>query len=115
MPGHPEKTCQEAVVIVSHPGAAQPATELGALLASARAQAAAACARSLELQQWTTHVLTEARAARRISADARHQRRVSPAGRDLMQQPAITPRTPGPHAGPDRPSGRIVTPDVQGR
>jgi hypothetical protein len=74
------------VVIVSHPGAAQPATGLADLLAGARAQAAAACARSLELQQWTTHVLTEARAARRTSADARRQRRSAPAGQDLMQQ-----------------------------
>jgi len=55
---------QEAVVIVSGPGAAQPATELGGLLA-------AACARSGELQQWTQwtkDVLTEARAARWVGA-----------------------------------------------
>jgi hypothetical protein len=32
--------------------------ELAALLAGAMAQAAAACARSQELQQWTTYVLT---------------------------------------------------------
>jgi hypothetical protein len=42
---------REAVVIVSHPGAAQPATELAGLLASAWAQAAAALTRSQELQQ----------------------------------------------------------------
>jgi ANTAR domain len=71
---------------VSHPSAAQPATELAGLLASAWAQAAAACARSQELQQWTTHVLTKARAARLTGAEARHRRRSSPAGRDLMQQ-----------------------------
>ena len=75
-----------AVVIVSHSGAAQPATELPGLLASARAQAAAALTRSQELQQWTEHVLAEARTARRTSAQARRQRRSSPAGRDLMQQ-----------------------------
>ena len=73
-------------MIVPHPGAARPATELTGLLASARAQAAAACARSAELQQRTTHVLTEARTARGTSAQARRQRRSSPAGRDLMQQ-----------------------------
>jgi hypothetical protein len=71
---------------VSHPSVAQPATELADLLAGAIAQAAAACARSQELQQWTTHVLTEARASQRTSAQARHQRRTSPAGRDLMQR-----------------------------
>jgi ANTAR domain len=75
-----------AVVIVSHPGAAQPATELPGLLASAWAQAAAALTRSQELQQWTTQVLAEARAARRTSAEARRQRRSSTAGRDLMQR-----------------------------
>jgi hypothetical protein len=51
-----------------------------------RQRAEAACARSAELQQRTTHVLTEVRAARRTSAEARRQRRSSPAGRDLMQQ-----------------------------
>jgi hypothetical protein len=74
------------VVIVSRPAAAPPATELAGLLASATAQAAAACARSLELQRWTTIVLAEARAARHTSADARQQRRSTPAGRDLLQQ-----------------------------
>jgi ANTAR domain len=77
---------QEAVVIVSYPGAAQPDTALGGLLAGSSAQAAAACARSGELQQWTRHVLAEARAARRTSAEARRLRRASPAGRDLMRQ-----------------------------
>jgi hypothetical protein len=77
---------QEAVVIVSSPGAAQPATELDGRLASARAQAAAACARSEELQQWTTHVLTKAQDVQRITVEARRQRRSSPAGRDLMQR-----------------------------
>jgi ANTAR domain len=83
----------EAVVIVSHPGAAQPVTELAGLLDSATAQAAAACARSLELQQWATHVLTDARAARTdaraarlTSADARRQRRSSASGQELMQR-----------------------------
>ena len=71
---------------MSHPGAAQPATEPDDLLARARAQAAAACARSLELQHWTEHVLLKSRAARRAIAEARRQRRSSPAGRDLMQQ-----------------------------
>jgi len=74
------------VVIVSHPGIAQPATELGDLLAGAWAQAAAACARSGELQQWTMRVLTRTQAARRTSAEARRQRRASPAGQDLMQR-----------------------------
>jgi hypothetical protein len=76
----------EAVVIVTHPGAARPATEPDDRLASARAQAAAACARCADLQQWTTHVLTRARAVQRAVAEARRQRRSSPAGRDLMQQ-----------------------------
>ena len=67
-------------------GAAQPVPELANLLASARAKAAAACARSQELQQWATDVLTEVRATQRTSAQARHQRRASPAGQDLMQQ-----------------------------
>jgi hypothetical protein len=71
---------------VPHPGAAQPATELDDVLASARMQAAAACARSQDLQQWTTHVLTQARAARETSAEARRQRLASRAGQDLMQQ-----------------------------
>ena len=71
---------------MSHSGVAQAATELTDFMASARAQAAAACARSAELQQWTTHVLSMAQAARRTSAEARRQRRSSPAGRDLMQQ-----------------------------
>jgi len=66
--------------------AREPATELAGFLASAIAQAAAACARSQELQQRTTHVLTEAQAARRTSAEARRQRRVAPAGQDLMQR-----------------------------
>jgi hypothetical protein len=76
----------EVVVIVSHPGAAQPDTELDDLLADTIAQAAAACARSQELQQWTTHVLTKARAVQRTSAQARRQRRSSQAGRDLMRR-----------------------------
>src|SRR5216117_60108 len=75
----------ERVVIVSDPGAAQPATELGGRLAGTWAEAAAACARSEELQRWTRHVLTEAQAAQRTSAEARHRRRSSPAGRGLMQ------------------------------
>jgi len=74
----------EAVVIVSHPGALPP--ELDDRLAVTGARAAAACARSAELQQWTTLVLTEARAVRRTSAQARRQRRVAPAGQDLMQR-----------------------------
>jgi hypothetical protein len=74
------------VVIVSSPGAVQPTTELDDRLAYARAHAAAACARSKELQQWTMHVLTEAQAVRRTVAEARCKRRSSPAGRDLMQQ-----------------------------
>ena len=73
-------------MIVSRPGAAQAATEPGELLASAWAQAAAACARSEELQQWTTHMLIKTRATRQTSAEARRQRRSSPAGRDLMQR-----------------------------
>ena len=68
-------------MIVSYPPVAM---ALGGLLAGATAQAAAACARSGELQQWTSHVL--AQAARRTSAEARRLRRSSPAGRDLMQQ-----------------------------
>ena len=55
-------------------------------MAGAWEQAAAACARSGELQQWTEHVLAEARAARLTSAQARRRRRSSPAGRDLMRQ-----------------------------
>jgi hypothetical protein len=74
------------VKIVSDSGPAQPVTELDDLLASARAQAAAACARSQELQQWTEHVLTEARAVQRTSVKARRQRRSSPAGQDLIRQ-----------------------------
>jgi hypothetical protein len=86
--GSPSATLpdREAVVIVSGPGAAQPAAELGHLLAGAWAQAAAACARSGELQQQASQVLAEARAARRASAQAWHRRRSSPAGRDLMQR-----------------------------
>jgi len=71
---------------VSHSGVAQATTGFSDLMAGARAQAAAACARSAELQKWTTHVLTRARAVRRTSAEARLQRRSSPAGRDLMQR-----------------------------
>ena len=71
---------------MSHSGAAQPVPELADLLARARAQAAAACARSQELQQWATDVLTEVRATQRTSTQARHQRRASPAGQDLMQR-----------------------------
>jgi len=77
---------KEAVVIVSYPGVAQPVTELAVFLASARAQAAAACARSEELQQWTLYVLTKAQTVQRAVVEARRQRRSSPAGRDLMQQ-----------------------------
>ena len=73
-------------MIVTSPSVARPATELAVFLASARAQAAAACARSQELQQWTTQVLTKAEAARRTSAQARRQRQSAPAGRNLMQQ-----------------------------
>jgi hypothetical protein len=83
---NPEQACHQAAVIVPHPGAAQPAPALAGLLASAMAQAAVACARSQELQQRTTYVLTQARTARGTSAQARRQRRASPAGRDLMQQ-----------------------------
>jgi hypothetical protein len=81
-----DRMTKKAVVIVSHSGAAQLVPELAGTLASARAQAAAACARSLELQQWTTNVLTEARAVQRTSAQARRRRRGSPTGQDLMQQ-----------------------------
>jgi hypothetical protein len=73
----------EAVVIVSHPA---PPPELDDRLVVTGARAAAACARSAEVQQRTTLVLTETRAARLTSAQARRQRRASPAGRDLMQQ-----------------------------
>jgi hypothetical protein len=38
------------------------------------------------LQHWTEHVLLKSQAARRAIAEARRQRRSSPAGRDLMQQ-----------------------------
>ena len=71
---------------MSHSGVAQAATELTDFMASARAKAAAACARSAELQQWTTRVLTTAQVARRTSAEARRQRQASPAGRNLLQQ-----------------------------
>ena len=77
---------REAVVIVSSPGPAQPATELDDPLARASAQVAANRTRTEELQQWTKHVLTEAQAVQRISVEARRQRRSSPAGRDLMQR-----------------------------
>ena len=77
-PGH------EAEVTASHPGAPPP--ELDDRLAVTGARAAAACARSAELQQWTTLVLTQTRAARLTSAQARRQRRSCPAGQDLMQQ-----------------------------
>jgi ANTAR domain len=76
----------EAVVIASNPGTARPATELGDRLADARAQTAAACARSQELQQWTSHVLAEVQAVWRTIVEARHERRTSPAGRDLLQR-----------------------------
>ena len=71
---------------MSRPDVGQPATESATFPAGAWAQAAAACARSAELQQWTAHVLTEARAARQTSAEARRLRRSSPAGRDLIQR-----------------------------
>jgi len=71
---------------VSDPRGAQPATGLGDLLASARAQAAAACARSEELQRRTTDVLTKAQSVRRTSEQARRQRRSSPAGQDLIRR-----------------------------
>jgi hypothetical protein len=77
---------REAVVIMSTSGAAQPSTELGGYLAGAWAQAAAARARSEELQQWTRHVLTEAQAVRRTVVEARHRRRSYPVRRDLMQR-----------------------------
>ncbi len=71
---------------MTHPSAAQPTIELDDRLASTRAQAAAACARSGELQQWTTHVLTKAQDVQRTVAEARRQRRSSPAGQDLLQR-----------------------------
>jgi hypothetical protein len=71
---------------VTHPSAAQPTIELDDRLTSTRAQAAAACARSGELQQWTTRVLTKAQDVRRTVAEARRQRRSSPAGQDLLQR-----------------------------
>ena len=71
---------------MSDPRGAQPATGLGDLLASARAQAAAACARSEELQRRTTDVLTKAQSVRRTSEQARRQRRSSPAGQDLIRR-----------------------------
>ena len=73
-------------MIVPHPDAAKPATELAGPPADATARAAAACARSQELQQRTTQVLTMTQAARLTSAAARRRRQSSPAGRDLMQQ-----------------------------
>ena len=73
-------------MIVSRSGAAQPTTQLDDRLSGSRAQAAAACARSHELQQWTTDVLTEAHAIQQAVVEARRQRRSSPVGRDLMQQ-----------------------------
>jgi hypothetical protein len=79
---------REAVVIVLNPVAAQPPTQLDDRLAGTRTRASAACARSEELQQWTQHVLTEAQAVRETVAEARRQRRSSPAGRDLMQRSA---------------------------
>jgi hypothetical protein len=79
---------REAVMIVSSPGIAQPATELDGRLAGVWAQAAAACAHSGELQQWTKKVLTETQAARLASAEARRQRQSSPARVDLLQRSA---------------------------
>ena len=77
---------REAVVILSISGIAQPKTELSGRLASARAQAAAARARSEELQQWTQHMLAEVQAVQRTIVKAQRERRSSPAGRDLMQE-----------------------------
>ena len=71
---------------MSSPGLAQPITAFADLWDGVRAQAAAACARSRELQPWTEHVLAEARAVLRASAEARSRRRSSPAGQDLMQR-----------------------------
>ena len=71
---------------VSSPGTAEPATGPEGRPGGAWAQAAAACARSGELQQWTRQVLTQAQAALLASAEARRRRRSSPAGRDLLQQ-----------------------------
>ncbi len=73
-------------MIVKRPGTVQPTTEPEDRLASSRAHAAAACARSQELQQWTRHVLTKAQAVQRAVVEARRQRRSSPVGQDLMQR-----------------------------
>jgi AmiR/NasT family two-component response regulator len=43
-------------------------------------------ARTEELQQWTTRLLAEAHARQLASMDARHQRRSSRGGQDLMQE-----------------------------
>jgi ANTAR domain-containing protein len=77
------------VVIVSDPGAAQPAAELDDRLAGALARAAVACARSEALQQRITDMLTAVRAAQRASAQARCQRRSSPAGQELMRNSEV--------------------------
>ena len=67
---------------MSHSGAPP---QVDVRLATAGARAEAACARSAQLQQWTTHVLTRSQAARWTSAEARRRRRATPAGRDLLQ------------------------------
>jgi hypothetical protein len=71
---------------VSSPGFAQPGLEAGDRLASVRAQVTDTKTRAEELQQRTRRVLTETQAARQASAEARHRRRTSSAGQDLVQQ-----------------------------
>jgi ANTAR domain len=81
---------REAVVIVSGPGPRHvpPAIEPGDRLARAIAQMAANRARSEELQQWTTQLLTDAQALQQIVVEARRLRRCSPAGQGLIQESA---------------------------
>lgn len=77
---------REAVVILSTPGVAEPSPETGKHLDHAKAQAAAACARAMEVLQATEQLVANAQAARRIAANARRERRSSAAGRDRLQR-----------------------------
>jgi ANTAR domain len=77
---------EPAAMMLSGPGSAERSRDLDRYLASVTPQAAAALARAIEVRLQAEQVRAEARALRQLTAEARRERRSSPAGRQLLHQ-----------------------------
>ena len=73
-------------MILSNPGLAEPAPELGHRMADARAHIASTWARTTELRRQTDRVLAQNQAVRQSIADDRRLRLSSADGRERLQR-----------------------------